>query len=372
MTNQPTGTWKAEPHTLAKLDILRRYLGAWFSILYNVPSVGELVYIDAGCGPGQYVDGEDGSPVLALKTAALSKNPRSIKTRFYFIDHTPAILALAKENCAKVNGPINSERQFINDSIDGALPRLIDILKLLDTSSSFLIPIFVFIDGYGNASPMNLLWQILERRSSEIFILYSSKDTFRNINHPEGRTRIVEAFGTDAVLDIPEEERVLFYHKQLRRRADFVSAFEMQKTSRHTFHHLFFATNNPKGFIRMKEAMWKVDQSGDLRFSDALAASDSAIFDGNIVAPETLRHELCHQYSGKSVLCEKMRDFVELNTNYLDKHKRQVLIEMQDSKLIEKPTRIGGAPVRLHDFPRDSIITFPPRFCGCRECKLQG
>jgi len=56
--------WKAEPHTLAKLEILRRYLGAWFSIICQ--RFDELVYVDATSGPGEYSGGEDGSPLVAL------------------------------------------------------------------------------------------------------------------------------------------------------------------------------------------------------------------------------------------------------------------------------------------------------------------
>jgi hypothetical protein len=45
-----------------------------------------------------------------------------------------------------------------------------------------------------------------------------------------------------------------------------------------TDYFLFFATNSPKGMAKMKEAMWKVDQSGEFRFSDATNPAQELLF----------------------------------------------------------------------------------------------
>ena len=53
----PTETlWELDPHTTAKHEILRRYLGAWFPILNR--HHGRIVYIDGFAGPGRYIGGE--------------------------------------------------------------------------------------------------------------------------------------------------------------------------------------------------------------------------------------------------------------------------------------------------------------------------
>jgi three-Cys-motif partner protein len=49
---KPTDLWDAEPHTLAKIEIVRRYLFLWFSILSKKSN--RLVYIDGFAGPGGY------------------------------------------------------------------------------------------------------------------------------------------------------------------------------------------------------------------------------------------------------------------------------------------------------------------------------
>lgn len=60
-------TWSIPPHTQAKHEILRYYLGAWFPILATTRH--RLLYIDGFTGPGEYKGQEDGSPIIALKVA---------------------------------------------------------------------------------------------------------------------------------------------------------------------------------------------------------------------------------------------------------------------------------------------------------------
>ena len=78
-------TWTIQPHTLAKHEILRRYLGAWFPIIASGSS--RVVYIDGFCGPGQYNGGEPGSPIIALREALHHSQRLSTKELiFLFID----------------------------------------------------------------------------------------------------------------------------------------------------------------------------------------------------------------------------------------------------------------------------------------------
>ena len=56
-----------QPHTAAKHLILKRYLQAWFPILGKFHNT--INYIDGFSGPGSYVGGEEGSPIIAIQTA---------------------------------------------------------------------------------------------------------------------------------------------------------------------------------------------------------------------------------------------------------------------------------------------------------------
>lgn len=59
--------WPTTPHTEAKHQILEEYLKAWFPILFRFHD--RVVYLDGFAGPGIYAGKEDGSPIIAIRTA---------------------------------------------------------------------------------------------------------------------------------------------------------------------------------------------------------------------------------------------------------------------------------------------------------------
>ena len=53
---KPTQLWEASPHTLAKLEIIERYLYLWFTIVGSNSNNQRLAYIDGFAGPGRYTN----------------------------------------------------------------------------------------------------------------------------------------------------------------------------------------------------------------------------------------------------------------------------------------------------------------------------
>ena len=70
-------------------------------------------------------------------------------------------------------------------------------------------------------------------------------------------------------------QRVKFLHDLYQRQlarvagAKFVRSFAMRNERNAMDYFLFFGTNNELGLKKMKEAMWRVDESGTYTFSDA-------------------------------------------------------------------------------------------------------
>jgi three-Cys-motif partner protein len=83
-----TTRWQLEPHTRAKHEILRRYLQAWMVIL-SQGRFPEILYIDGFAGPGEYIGGEAGSPIIALDTALSYRPPLQAKVHFLFVEKDP-------------------------------------------------------------------------------------------------------------------------------------------------------------------------------------------------------------------------------------------------------------------------------------------
>ena len=61
--------WRAEPHTLAKIEILKGYLNAYFPIFGRSKRGHNILLVDGFAGPGEYTNASEGSPVVALRTA---------------------------------------------------------------------------------------------------------------------------------------------------------------------------------------------------------------------------------------------------------------------------------------------------------------
>ena len=85
--------WNCEAKTIAKLEIVSAYLGAWFGIL-AARGFKHVIYIDGFCGPGKYKIGEDGSPVIAARLAsATAANYPGFHASLIFIDTDAKALA---------------------------------------------------------------------------------------------------------------------------------------------------------------------------------------------------------------------------------------------------------------------------------------
>jgi hypothetical protein len=94
------------------------------------------------------------------------------------------------------------------------------------------------------------------------------------------------------------------YLKQLKTTAKYVHSFEMLNKGNSTDYFLFFATNSLKGLEKMKEAMWKVDDTGSFQFSDHSDARGlMSLFSAQPnLAP--LRDAILKNFRGKEIAIE--------------------------------------------------------------------
>ena len=103
-----------------------------------------------------------------------------------------------------------------------------------------------------------------------------------------------------------------------------------------TDYYLFFATNNPLGLKKMKEAMWKVDKSGEFRFSDATDPNQLVLF-GNEPQFEILRDQILHQFRKTEASVKTVEDFVVQRTAFRETPFKRILkiLETQEPPLLK-------------------------------------
>jgi three-Cys-motif partner protein len=357
----PTKTvWPIEPHTRAKHEILRRYLEAWTAIL-TLGGFPTIVYVDGFAGPGVYDNGEDGSPIIALKAALKHQATIKAELRFLFIERDKKRAAQLDACVAALRLPDNFQVQIAPGMTfeQGFRTYLLDRYK---KASKAVPPTFAFIDPFGwTGVPFVLVTEILANRSCEVLFNFMYEDINRFIEHPEQTKNFDELFGTTEWRGVtpiiePRARREFLhglYVQQLRDEAGarYVRSFEMRNKKDATDYFLFFATNSAKGVDKMKEAMWRVDESGEFRFSDATNPNQTLLF-----TPQpnfdSLRRAIVSQFKGTDASVAEIEDYVLAFTPFrTTQYKKQVLAELERERKIVALNAKPGRRARSYADP---------------------
>ena len=281
---KPTDLWNAEPHTLAKIEIVRRYLFLWFRILGT--SSNRLVYIDGFSGPGRYLNSDESSPIAAL-TGAKAAFDELVRAQreptewfFYFIDDNPKFTSSLESVIAETEWPDPFKYEVQTGTFDDKLRGVLDNIGKLPGG---MPPTFAFIDPFGATGvPFTHVTEILKHRSCEVLInldsdgigrLVAAQSIEKNKDHLDaifGGNMWKERLDPRApMLDLCAQILAL-YKERLRslRQVDYSFAFAMRSTKATLNYHLVFASQRAIGLRKMKEAMKAVDKSGSYSFSD--------------------------------------------------------------------------------------------------------
>jgi three-Cys-motif partner protein len=355
--------WELDPHTLAKHEILRRYLGAWLPILAR--DNRRLVYIDGFCGPGRYSRGEPGSPLIAIERA-LSHGDKlaSNNVTFLFLDERADRITHLKHELAQLEIPANFTAIPIAGEFETQFGNLLDTLE---SRGLQIAPTFAFIDPFGfKGLPFQLMQRLLGYPKTEVFVTMMVDSINRFLGHPDPQVRqhIVQLFGTAQALQIASAggDRLanlrLLYQSQLSKCARFVRYFEMRNVQNKTIYYLFFASNHPLGHLKMKEAFWKVDASGRFRFSDATNPDQPVLLE--LDESPKLATTLQARFAGQTLPVQRVRAWVEESTPFLSSHMRAALRLLEgNNEVAVEQLKQDGAKRRRNTFPDGTVVTFP-------------
>ena len=355
---------KMAPHTAAKHLLLKGYLDRWFPILgkYNQ----RINYIDGFAGPGEYEGGEPGSPLLAIEAAKYHVQRGTLapnmEINFGFVEANPDYATHLQGKLDALPHP----PQFKVSVIQGEFASVIGgILDGLQKENKLLAPTFAFVDPFGfSGIPFDLMTRILANPRCEVFVNIMIEFINRFLEHPNDKVlaHFPTTFGTNDVLDIPRQggdraKAILsLYRRQLKSKAKFVGQFDMHGRKDQKTYSLFFASNSPRGFEKMKEAMWSVDKAEGGRFSDFEpgAAEQTTLFQF-----AGLWDDMLARFRAQKVPVADLMRFVIEESDYLPKHARSVLKDKEASAEV-KVEVVPGQKRRKGEFPVGKvIIVFP-------------
>jgi three-Cys-motif partner protein len=348
-----TTVWDLSPHTRAKHEILRRYLQAWTPILSH-GGFPDIIYIDGFAGPGRYSQGEDGSPIIALRAALDQSIPSSTRVFFLFVERDLERAAVLQEIVDSIQRPPNFRVKVAAGSTFET--EVTELIEFYTSRQRPLAPTFAFVDPFGwTGVPFSLLAQILGYPSCEVLVNFMYEEINRFLTQSGQPGNFDTFFGTSewrgCVNGSPQHRnRCLhdLYVRQLRQAAGatYVRSFEMRNEAGVTDYFLFYATKSLKGVQKMKEAMWKVDPMGEFKFSDATDPNQLVMFGEPNV--DILRRQILERFSGRETSVQELEEFVLADTAFRETHyKRQVLAVLEKSTppaLIALNPRAGRRP----------------------------
>jgi three-Cys-motif partner protein len=285
MAGEATTIWPLDPHTKAKHVILRKYLNAWLPKLTRWN--GRVAIVDGFAGPGVYSQGEEGSPIIALKAFLDHSYQTQMKAelKYLFIEEDKKRVESLRDAISKMALPKSVDVTILNERCETALVKVLDFLK---ENKSKLAPTFAFIDPFGVNVPMDMIKSLMAYEKCEVFITFMLGALHRFIATPEFERPTDALYGCQdwrSALGMKGTERETFlrtlYQQQLKTvvGAQYIRFFTMKDGKNKTIYDLFFATNHFAGIDAMKDAMWKVDQSGGgYSFSDATDPKQETMF----------------------------------------------------------------------------------------------
>lgn len=364
----PKGTlWPRQAHTEGKHLVLAHYLNAWFPILGQGGWNRRIVFVDGFAGPGEYEDGEEGSPVVAMRVLAEHSAKIKAEVVFFFIEKEHA---RAEHLKGVVAGWQSRVPEVVKVEVREGLfdESMTDVLDALDEQGKQMAPAFVMIDPFGvKGLPMEVIRRILANPKCEVYVSFMWETMKRFVSEPELETSLDELFGSEdwrPARELTGNERKDFLHELYRRQLKEAGA--KQVVHFHLFagnrlkYSIFFGTSHTKGSDRMKKAIWKVAPWGDFGFRGG--RQDQLVLLG-LATPDflPLQHLLQDRFGGHGwVSVGNVLEFVRSDeTIYHDSQlKKPVLKPMEQRGLLLVK---NGTRKRRYTYPDGCRIKFAPR-----------
>lgn len=338
------------PHSKAKVEFYEKYLERYLPIMSNTPYINTIHIYDFFCGSGVYENGGEGSPVRAIKAIAKAKSLYPSNTKF-----TLDLNDLSSQNVETVKryiaNSIPDYEQYchVSFSIDDA-EQLLDSLgdKLLQTKTDERN--LLFIDPYGySLIHKDTIEKILNNRRTEIILflpvsfMYRFNDYAFDPNASKGVVPLkafIESYfpsshplrRSDEVINVHDYidylKEAFSYNGRF-----FTASYQIERNS-NSYFALFFMTSSLRGFEKIIEVKWQLDEEDGNGFRLASVSPQATMFNDFFADQKKLEHSK----RLANYLIEYLKEgrnngelFVSvLRKGYMAKHATAILKQLQD------------------------------------------
>jgi three-Cys-motif partner protein len=363
MSKKQDTVWEAQPHTLAKVAILRSYLEKWFAILGRTFAAKDLWYIDGFAGPGEYQGGQDGSPKAAIEAATRALRGtggqwKAEKIRCVFVEEDAARFTNLKTWLDRSQSDRRVQTRAMNSTFVEAFTKLKHEAENPFQEST---PVFAFIDPFGATDvPFTRVRELLSRPKAELLMNLDSDGIdriYRAGKHADHERLLTEIFdGTewrslDGITRTSERVQAILALYKTKLRAipgvRYVFSFEMQSRNSSINYHLVFASQHSLGLEKMKESMKQLDQDGSYRFCDENVGQARLFRFDDLY---THARSMLQTFQGTVVEFSEVNDYALLQSPFVNA--KGMLKDLESRGFIEV---IADGPRRKGTYPDDRL-----------------
>ena len=348
--------WERSSHTEGKHLVLENYLKAWFPIMARRNQ--RILFVDGFAGPGKYLGGEEGSPIVAMRTWAEHVARPKIKAEVIFVfieekaERARHLERLVDRWDAKL--PESAKAHVWPGTFDSQMTKVLD---QLDEQETRMAPALVMMDPFGiKGIPIRVVERILGNEKCEVYITFMWQAINQRMTTPEFEYHMTQLFGTDAwkdAISLEGRERKLALHDLYGRQLKAAGArqvvhFHLLKGKRLKY-SIFFGTGHTLGSDRMKAAIWKAGPTGDFSFRGGEQAQISFLEPDFAPLQEALKERF--EEAGW-VSIEKIEKFVASDATIF--HTGQLR-----SEALKPMERAGRIEVKVNERIRKRGSTYP-------------
>lgn len=334
--------WPRAEHTAAKHDIYNRYLHRWFPILLSDNSWDTATYAEGFSGPGVYDQGEQGSPIIAVRAFTDEVANPTKTAQFLFIDDDQRCVDRLEKELKRVfpRRPRSWDQMPVwirKGKCEDLLEQELDKIQAWDS------PILAVLDSWGNAPvPYSFLQRIAANKGSEVIVTFQPQHFVRFVSDLGDHAD--DVFGGDPTwrqagsLDSSKKRQFILtcYRTALKTAGfRFLLDFELVDRRGDTL-YLVFGTNHRLGVEKMKDSLWEVDRAFGVGFRDPRDIQLEALFeleDPQLGSLTRLLHQRLKELGQERVAT--LRDWVLLDTVFRPQHVIKALKPLLDAGKIE-------------------------------------
>lgn len=355
-------------HSKAKVELLEKYLDKYLNIIANNNYTKKIRVFDLFCGEGEYKNGKEGSPLVILRRVNdlnkinKAKNKKIPPVDILFND-------LDKDSLAKLKFKIDEKK--LHKSEFGDLQfRNLDYKEIVDKLPGFLKKMrdqkaFIFIDPYGYKEISALdIKSLMQNKKSEVLLFLPTQFMYRF--DKSGTPQSLKTFISE-IVDIKEWKSttsVWNFIEQLKSGFRsylgveyFVDTFTIQKDPQTVF-CLFFFSSHIRGFEKMLESKWELDNEKGKGWSYEKTIGMFASEEKNVLEEKLIKFIKSNKrYNGEVYEFTLRNGFLPKHTTEIFKHltkeNKLLVLSANNTKLHGKATYVNyhnfkNAPKRVY------------------------